>query len=91
MKQPPKVIPAPADAAPAPPPVTRYKAIINIKPWAYFTVDNDSTRHQTQEPVQIAPGPHQIHFSNPELHLEKTLTFDMPAHDFSWAAGSLQD
>ncbi len=78
--------PHPAATAPT------YKVQINIAPWAYFTVDNDTTRHQTPEWVSLTAGPHQIHFTNPELHAEKTLSLDVPAHDnFRWAAGKLQD
>ena len=82
--------PHPHPIVPEKPP-SLYKATINISPWAHFTVDSDPSEHTTPTTITLSPGPHTFHFSNPELHADKTLTLDMPDHDFKWAAGKLQD
>jgi hypothetical protein len=55
------------------------KVTINSQPWSNFTIDSDPAQHQTIETVSLPPGPHVIHFVNPELHLEATATVDVPA------------
>lgn len=55
------------------------RVTINAIPWAYFTVDGDPTRHETVKTLQLAPGPHRIHFVNPVLELERTITLDVPS------------
>jgi serine/threonine protein kinase len=58
------------------------KVRINARPWAYFTIDGASTRHQTISTVELVPGRHQLHFSNPELGVEREVTIEVPAdHD----------
>jgi tRNA A-37 threonylcarbamoyl transferase component Bud32 len=64
---------APAAAAPA------RHVTINSQPWSNFTIDGDPTVHQTIETVALPPGPHVIHFVNPELHLEATAKVDVPS------------
>jgi hypothetical protein len=61
------------------PATVRRNVTINARPWANFTVDGDPTPHQTVETLPLAPGPHRIHFSNPQLHVERDVTIDVPA------------
>jgi hypothetical protein len=68
----------------------RYKLTVNTTPWAYFTVDDDPEKHQTIDSVQLAPGPHRLHFWNDQLGVTKDVTVDVPAHDSSWV-GKLGD
>jgi serine/threonine protein kinase len=64
-------------AAPPGPPLCRVR--INLTPWAYYMVDNDSVRHETPATVELAPGPHRLHVWNPELHIERDIALDVPA------------
>jgi hypothetical protein len=64
-------------------PVERHKVTINSEPWSYFTVDDDPASHQTVDQVMLPPGPHRIHFKNPQLHLEREITLDVADHDLS--------
>jgi serine/threonine protein kinase len=64
-------------------PVERHKVTINSQPWSYFTVDDDPASHQTVDQVMLAPGPHRIHFTNPQLHLEREITINVADHDVS--------
>jgi eukaryotic-like serine/threonine-protein kinase len=52
---------------------------INFAPWAYFAADGDSTRHETPSTIELTPGPHRIHVWNPELHVERDITINVPA------------
>ena len=52
---------------------------INFTPWAYFAADGDSTRHETPSTIELTPGPHRIHVWNPELHVERDITINVPA------------
>jgi hypothetical protein len=70
---------AEGSAAVPPPPVVLRRVTINAVPWAYFTVDGDPTQHQTIKTIQLAPGPHVIHFANPVLKIERDVTIDVPA------------
>ncbi|HEY4183285.1 MAG TPA: serine/threonine-protein kinase [Kofleriaceae bacterium] len=55
---------------------------IQAIPWAYFTVDNDPTQHQTIKTIDLTPGPHVIHFSNPILGINRDRSIDVPTdHD----------
>jgi len=63
--------------------IERHKVTINSQPWSYFTVDDDPASHQTVDQVMLAPGPHRIHFKNPQLHLEREITIDVADHDLS--------
>jgi hypothetical protein len=65
------------------PPALR-NVTINATPWAYFTVDADATQHETVKTIQLAPGKHRIHFSNPVLKVDRDVTIDVPSdRDFS--------
>ncbi len=75
---PPRTTPE-AGVATAPPPATTRKVTINATPWAYFTVDSNPTQYETIKTIQLAPGAHQIHFSNPVLKVERDVTLDVPA------------
>ncbi len=85
VRTPPKLTPDASTAQVVPPPaVEKRRVTINANPWAYFTVDGDPTRYQTIETVLLAPGPHTIHFDNPELHIKRDRTIDVPDdHDIS--------
>jgi serine/threonine-protein kinase len=49
------------------PATTKYRVLINVTPsWSYFTIDNDPTTYQTLATVDLAPGPHRIHFTGNE-------------------------
>jgi hypothetical protein len=52
---------------------------INLTPWAYYTADGDSTRNETPSTIELTPGPHRIHVWNPELHVERDITINVPA------------
>jgi len=52
---------------------------INLTPWAYYTADGTSTRHETPSTIELAPGPHRLHVWNPELHVERDITINVPA------------
>jgi len=51
---------------------------INLTPWAYYTADGSSTRHETPSTIELAPGPHRLHVWNPELHVERDITINVP-------------
>jgi serine/threonine protein kinase len=66
------------------PPVaaTKYKVLINSRPWSYFTIDGDDTQYQTLANVELTPGPHKIHFTgNPAYPTDKTVTISVPEKD----------
>ena len=78
--RPPKVdLTKAGSAAAPPPPAVTHKVTINATPWANFTVDGDPTQYETIKSIQLAPGPHVIHFSNPVLKVERDVTIDVPA------------
>jgi hypothetical protein len=52
---------------------------INLTPWAYYTADQDPTRHETPGTIDLAPGSHRLHVWNPELHVERDITISVPA------------
>ena len=52
---------------------------INLTPWAYYTADDDPTRHETPSTVELTPGRHRLHVWNPELHVERDITITVPA------------
>jgi hypothetical protein len=78
--RPPKAEPDAGSAAATPPPPTTQtrKVTINATPWAYFTVDSDPTQYETIRTIQLAPGSHQIHFTNPVLNVARDVTIDVP-------------
>jgi tRNA A-37 threonylcarbamoyl transferase component Bud32 len=67
----------PAGSAVAPP-VTLHRVTINARPWANFTVDDDPAPHQTVETLELSSGTHRIHFANPALGVERTVTIQVP-------------
>ena len=52
---------------------------INLTPWAYYTADGGSARHETPSTIELAPGPHRLHVWNPELHVERDILITVPA------------
>jgi hypothetical protein len=52
---------------------------INLTPWAYYTADDDTTRHETPSTIELTPGRHRLHVWNPELHVERDITINVPA------------
>ena len=60
-------------------PIRQRKVTINATPWAYFTVGDDPTQHETVKTLQLAPGKHRIRFSNPVLKVERVVTIEVPA------------
>jgi hypothetical protein len=67
----------PADAGAARAATCRVR--INLTPWAYYTADHDPTRHETPGTIDLTPGPHRLHVWNPELHIERDITINVPA------------
>jgi serine/threonine protein kinase len=59
-------------------PVTLRRVTINATPWAYFTIDDDGTQHETMKTIMLAPGKHRVHFTNPVLKVERDVTIDVP-------------
>ncbi len=52
---------------------------INITPWAYYTADGDTTRHETPGTIDLTPGPHRLRVWNPELGISRDITIHVPA------------
>ncbi|HEX7699654.1 MAG TPA: hypothetical protein VF403_03005, partial [Kofleriaceae bacterium] len=46
------------------PPVPLHTVIVNAKPWAYFTVDDNPAQYQTPDTLHLAAGPHTVHFTH---------------------------
>ncbi|MDQ3366959.1 MAG: hypothetical protein M3680_16170, partial [Myxococcota bacterium] len=67
-----------AAAAVAAPRVLR-KVRVHARPWATFTVDGGATQYETISTVELTPGPHRLHFSNPQLGIERDVTIEVPA------------
>lgn len=55
------------------------RVTIGATPWADFTVDDDPTPRQTPETLELTPGRHRIHFSNPRLGVTRTVVIDVPS------------
>jgi tRNA A-37 threonylcarbamoyl transferase component Bud32 len=68
----------PADAAASAARALR-KVRVNARPWATFTVDGGAAQYETISTIELAPGPHRLHFSNPQLGVERDVTIDVPA------------
>jgi serine/threonine protein kinase len=51
---------------------------INLTPWAYYSAE-DGAHHETPSTIELAPGPHKIHVWNPQLHVERDITINVPA------------
>jgi hypothetical protein len=64
---------------PAPPPLPTRRVRIGARPWALFTVDGGTRRFETITTLELAPGPHVLRFSNPELGVEREITLDVPS------------
>ena len=64
--------------------IAKYKVRINVRPgWSNFTVDDDPKQYQTLATVELAPGPHEIHFTgNPAYPADKTVTITVPEKDY---------
>jgi len=74
--------PPPVQTTPPPVAVTKHRAVIGSKPWSYFTVDTDPTKYESNNAIQLAPGPHTIHFlGQPDFKADQTLTIEMPDRD----------
>ena len=74
--------PRPADAGATAPDAAapRLRTVrINARPWALVTVDGGGPPRETIATFQLAPGPHRVHFANPALGVERTVTIDVPA------------
>jgi len=69
---------APPDAAPGVSPGLR-KVRVNARPWATFTVDGGATQYETISTIELAPGTHRLHFSNPQLGIERDVSIEVPA------------
>lgn len=76
VAKPPPVVPV------VPAPTTR-RVTIGSTPWSNFTVDGDPKQHETPQVLDLAPGPHRIRFTNPQLKLEREVTITVPA-DRDW-------
>jgi hypothetical protein len=70
-------------APPVAPPVAKRRVTIGALPhWSYFTVDSDPAQHTSGEPLELAPGPHTLHFTGqPHYRADKTVTIDVPDAD----------
>lgn len=51
---------------------------IGAVPWAYFTVDDDPTQHETPKTLRLSVGAHRVTFSNPQLGISRTVTVTVP-------------
>ena len=71
-------VPAGSGSGSQAPVVATRKVHINATPWAYFTVDG-GPRYQTPKLLELTPGPHQLHFENAVLKIERDITLDVPA------------
>jgi len=68
----------PSDAA-APVARALRKVRVNARPWAIFTVDGAPAQYETISTIELAPGPHRLHFSNPQLGVERDVAIEVPA------------
>jgi hypothetical protein len=68
----------PADAAVSAARTLR-KVRVNARPWATFTIDGGAAQYETISTIELLPGPHRLHFSNPQLGVERDETIDVPA------------
>ena len=59
-------------------PVVKRKVRINARPWALFTIDGGTTQHETISTVELAPGPHKLKFTNPELGVVREVVIEVP-------------
>ena len=59
-------------------PIIKRKVRINARPWATFTVDGGTTQYETITTVELAPGPHRLRFTNPELGVVREVVIEVP-------------
>ena len=59
--------------------LVRRDVLVGAKPWATVTVDHDPTSHDTPAHLELTVGTHQLHFTNTELHVERTVDVEVPA------------
>ena len=57
----------------------RRKVRINARPWALFTVDDGPTQYETIHTLELVPGAHRIHFTNPPMRVARDVTIVVPA------------
>ena len=57
----------------APPQIT-HSVVVNAKPWAYFTIDDNPKRYETPDTVHLGVGAHVIHFSNGDARRDTAVT-----------------
>jgi serine/threonine-protein kinase len=75
------VVKAGSAAAPTPA-VVKHRALIGSRPWSDFTVDADPTKYEGTTALDLAPGPHTIHYlGQPNFKADQTVTIDMPDRD----------
>ncbi|MGE0551071.1 MAG: protein kinase [Kofleriaceae bacterium] len=76
---------APEGSAGSATPATLRAVTINAVPWAHFTIDGSSVTYETPKTVQLAPGHHQVRFTNPILDVQRDVTIEVPHdRDISW-------
>jgi hypothetical protein len=72
-------------AAVAPPIPTGVKRKVTLQTspqWSEFTVDGGTTKYQTPDTIQLAPGSHTIHFTgNKYFPVDKTITIEVGDKD----------
>ena len=61
-------------AAPPLPTATKHTVLVNAKPWAYFTIDGDTTQYQTLARVTLTVGEHVLHFTHEGVTKDVTIT-----------------
>jgi serine/threonine-protein kinase len=67
-------------AIPAPAVVALHKVMVNVTPgWAYFTIDGQADQLQTLATIELAVGPHTLHFTQGAAH--KDVAIAVPDDD----------
>ena len=56
------------------PPLPLHTVIVNAKPWAYFTVDDNPTQHETPDTLHLPAGAHTVHFSRGQVTRNTAIT-----------------
>ncbi len=65
--------------APTPVMATYQRVQFGAKPWAHFTIDDNTTVYETPATVELTVGSHRAMFTNPALGTSKSLTFSVAA------------
>ena len=61
-------------------PVALHKVMVNVTPgWAYFSIDGQAEQLQTLATIQLAAGPHTLHFTQGSTH--KDVAIAVPDDD----------